>query len=298
MGLLLALLIAGLAAPESTTLVRYGAGLTLFQEQTSDGDTVRAVDRQGKTVLLERPGEVLRRSRLYDMTVADAGTIAVSVSAPGTLGPAVQEIIEYRASGAPKVIDTGKSVCYQIAADGEGGYWCLGPVLGAGAGYDVLSRWSARGERLGSYIPRTWFARGEGDPEPYQAGESGPPQLMPMGRGVLLAWLPAGNMMATIDARRQEVDRRVMVLRHTGRSMVSFAVGPGGARYAMLPLGQGEETFLTGYKVHRTGPGGSAWMPVPGGAVFPRGSYLLGVDGQALVVWVRAERRVKWVAIE
>ena len=300
MGLLLALLMADLVVPATTTLVRYGAGLTLFQEQTESGDVVRVLDRQGKTLRVLKPGEVLRRARMYDMTVADAGTVAVSVSTPGTLGPAVQEIVVYRARGEPRTVDTGKSVCYLIAGDGEGGYWCLGPTLGpeARASYDVLSHWNERGEKSGSYVPRGWFPRGEGDPDPFQVSEIGPPQLLTMGRGMLVAWLPAGNLMATVDARRKEVERRVMPLRRSGRSMVSFALGPGGVRYALLPSGSGEETFLTEYGLHRAAAGDSAWMPVAGLAPLPRASYLLGVDGGAIVVWVRPERRVRWIAIQ
>jgi len=300
MGLLLALLLADLTVPPTTTLVRYGSGLVLFQEQVDGGDVVRVLNRKGELLRVLRPAGTLPRSRMHDMSVVDSGTVAVSVSTPGTLGPSVQEIIVYRAAGEPVTVNTSRTVCYLLAPDGEDGFWCLGPTLGAEhrARYDALTRWNQRGEKIGSYVPRSWFPTGEGDPEPYQLGEMGPPQLLDAGRGLLLAWLPAGNLMVNIDASRGQVDRRVFSFRRAGRSTVSFAAGAAGVRYALLPAGGGEETFLTAYRLHEAPPGDPAWKPSRGVAPFPRSSYLLGVDGGAVVVWVRPERKVRWIAIQ
>lgn len=300
MGVLLALLMAELAVPSTTTLVRFGSGLVLLQEQAEGGDTVRVLNREGTTLRVLNPGETLRRSRMHDMAVVDGRTVAVSVSTPGTLGPAVQEILVYGEQGEPQVVSTQRTVCYVIAPDGAGGYWCLGPELGAGPGtkYDALTRWTGHGNRAASYLPRGWFPAMEGDPEPYQLGATGAPQLLNARRGVLLAWLPAAREMVRVDAATGSVERRMVAVRGAGRRTVSFAIAPGGARYALLPDSGEEETFRTQYVLHAAGADDAAWKPVVGARRMPRSSYLLGVDGRSVVVWVRPERKVCWIAVE
>lgn len=303
----LALLLADLVVSPSTTQVRYGAGIVLLQEQTSEGDSVRILDRRGTTLRVLFPTRILRRSRVHDMTVVDSSTVAVSVSTPGTLGPAVQQIIVFPQSGEPHSIDTGKAVCYLIASDGHGGFWCLGPSLDSPATRakdpPLLSHWDQRGARIGAYLPKSSLPAldhpDETTVEPYQTSDIGPPQLLPAGPGRLVAWLPLHGIFAVVDAHTDRVERRTMPVPRAGRATISFAISPAGTRYALLPDRPhgAEETFLTPYLLYRSRTE-TAWEKVPHVPPLSRSSYLLGVDKDSLVVWLRAERRVRWIQVE
>jgi hypothetical protein len=198
-------------------------------------------------------------------------------------------------------VRTGDVQCRAVLAD-TGGVWCVGIDRAKAAerreDYDVVYRFSLTGERLASLFEQASL------PRPQHAWYSD--IQIAHGGGVLAAFLPGAGVLLTWgaagrDARWRAVDVPLIRLANdpatrVERVPVELAVLADGTPVLLAYAGRdADEPRRVRKALFAVGPrGGLARLP---GAcdLFPPGWRLAGVDGDALVVLDRSNRRLVWL---
>jgi hypothetical protein len=109
--------------------------------------------------------------------------------------------------------------------------------------------------------------------------------------------MPNVDTLARADLNLGRVETAVVPLTRAGRSFVSLTATPDGRLFGLFPLRGKEESLEaldTRYGFFERGAEDGKWHLAAGLGDVARGAQLLGSDGEALVVWLRQERRIEW----
>lgn len=249
------------------------------------------------------PGDGFRSLIVRDATLAADGRVLLSVSMGRALGESRNGVLELSPGGAaPQFRDLDGLICHKLMAEGQGA-WCLGVDLARlvrklpmdvlfrlGPGFDPVPMLPL--ERLG-------LRRREegGFTGPWSASDVGPPMLFAGGPGAAWAWMPNVDALARADLQTGRVETWPVPLPRAGRSFVSLAATVSGRVFGLFPLRGKEETteaLDTRYGFFEREADTGRWRLTPRLGDCPRGAQIVGADGESLVVWMRAERRVEW----
>jgi hypothetical protein len=121
--------------------------------------------------------------------------------------------------------------------------------------------------------------------------------LSPGGPGEVWAWMPNVDALARGNLNTGRVETWQVPLTRAGRSYVSVAATASGRLFGLFPLRGKEEAteaLDTRYGFFEREADSGRWRLLPRLGDLPRGAQIAGVDGEALVIWIRAERRVEW----
>jgi hypothetical protein len=274
--------------------------LVLEPQAGKDASMLRVLDREGREMARIEPAIAkARRLEIRDFTLLPGGEIAVSVTFATSFGPDVSLVLMYdpASPAAPsRVADISPYICARIAPARDDGFWCLGYNLSRRVreqDYPLLVRFGADGLLRESRLQRSAFPHIEDvkeiAQEPFAESSIGRPQLIGG-----FTWLPNAGLLYRIDdpPRRWEVPTP-----QTGRSTVSVSVTASGRVLALFPLDPGLEKFTTPYGFFELYAPSGRWVRLAGMPAVPRGSLLVGADGEEVVVWDRSSRAVTWYGL-
>ena len=217
-----------------------------------------------------------KRPSIINAAVDTDGTLAGAVVYPRGGG-----IVIFDSAGTQtQFVDTGHYLPSQVCFDADHSIWILGwqekRKLAERPEYFLLQHYSHDGQKLGAFLPRSFFAYDEFDVEPAYPNVG----LW----GIRMANNRLGAILGLAQGKMQwmEIDLTGKVLARwkiTGdRHPAAFTAG--GSLYARA--GHGVSVFDRA---------GGNWKPVTG---MPDG-ILLAADGVSLVVWMRNSNVLRWV---
>jgi hypothetical protein len=244
-----------------------------------------------------------RSITVRDASLAADGRVLLSVSLGKPLGESRNGLLEVLPGGsAPLFHDLDGLICHKILAEGRG-CWCLGVDLGKlvrrlpmdvlfwlGPEYATLPLLPL--DRLG-VRPRPQG----GFTGPWSASDVGPPMLTRGASSQAWVWMPNVDALARADLNTGQVETWKTPLPRAGRSYVSVGATAAGRLFGLFPLRGREEAaeaLDTRYGFFERDFESGHWRLIPRLGDAPRGAQIAGVDGEALVLWLRAERRVEW----
>lgn len=295
----MAMLVCALHSSLLAADARYQHGWLLLQNERDRTITLkRGADT--REVAYEGWPQQSRGATFRDMALLSDGRLAVSVAIALPLGEQENAILYFdpaQPKEAPAIVSTKTIICYQIV-EATGQLWCLGPDFAdmvRRSNFGLLHQVMPHG--VINVVERKHLPRQATKPA-WQPAPSGEPELLPVGKDRLLAWLPNAGQIVSIEPKGMRLYD--LPLDTNRQASVSVAASDDGRVYALLPLliGNQEETLTTPYGLFALNRlGGDRWTRVPDSGDFTRGTRVLAIEGAEAVLMDRL-RRVTRVALK
>jgi len=228
----------------------------------------------------------MSNGKIYDSTIAAPNRLIVSTTIGD--GPFKNVLAEYDVDNREllRVNPTGSVRCRNVLGDNEGTIWCLGTDLvkrKKDEDYDLVYRFDAAGDLLGSSLPRSAFSETPG-PLSVLKRSSGYGGFLP-GDGKIRLWLPAVEELVTFDSDGRVLDRLVLP---TVEDLlkVRLVTAPDNEVYAVLTTGadaRDSDTWTHG--LFRLTDDGATWTPLEDPSFrLPIRITLVGADETGIIL--------------
>jgi len=236
---------------------------------------------------------------IYDSTLAAPNRLIVSTVTGD--GPFKNVLAEYDVDNHKlfRVNPTGSVRCRNVLGDKEGTIWCLGTDLVKRKNdedYDLVYRFDAAGDLLGSSLPRSAFPENPG-PLSVLKRPSGYGGFLP-GDGKVRLWLPAIEELITFDFDGRVLDRLTLP---TVEDLLQarLVTAPDNEVYAVLTSGtdtRNSDSWTHG--LFRLTHDGALWTPLEDPPVqLPPRITLSGADDEGLILLDRKSLTLLWYPV-
>jgi hypothetical protein len=276
------------------------------------------LNANGLEVFARNPGFDIPDAKMInvrDVALTKNGLLVVLANAwqsyePGPGGAMILMLYEIATGNLIRIIRTNPVACVKIAADEQQDLWCLGVDVekyAAREDYELIHSYSLNGDSLSHVFPRSMFLQGYDSErrqlEPYQAGQTGHPQMFGSADGKVYAWLPNAHELLEWDLEGRLLTRaklpgtKALEGADSARHYYTFAVRPNGTVVATLPVrGAGAES-QTPYGVYQLNRSTASWdlMRIEGIGSPLRGMWFIGADDSGLVFRIRNEGKLVWL---
>jgi hypothetical protein len=264
--------------------------------------SVAVVDANGQEIFVRAPGLDVPGATIVDVqdvTLTKRHVLIMSLFAWSAQQQVASLLIEYdlAAGGVVRMLRINLIGCIKVAADDrdENVVWCLGlDVAKANAGqrnYDILYRYSLAGDLLASSCPRTQLASRR---LPWALSATAAPILLAE-RGKVTAWLPNTDGLVTWRGDATPAASVTTPPRsNTDKIQEDFALLHSGGLLGLFPIAAGVDRSDRRRAFFRWEPSQSTWSSVRRLPALPLHLSLVGLDGTAVVLWDRRDRKLLW----
>ncbi len=238
----------------------------------------------------------MSQGSIFDSTLAAPNRLIVSTITGN--GPFKNVLAEYDVDNREllRVNPTGSVRCRNVLGDNEGTIWCLGTDLVKRKNdeeYDLVYRFDAAGNLLGSSLPRSAFSETPG-PLSILKRPDGYGGFLP-GDGKIRLWLPAVEELITFDVDGRVLDRLTLP---TVEDLLQarLVTAPNDEVYAELISGtdaRNSDSWTHG--LFRLTHDGALWTPLEDPPVhLPLRITLSGADDEGLILLDRESLTLLW----
>lgn len=257
--------------------------------ENCDHEVLVVWDENGQQVFEQAPFldiPDMSNGAIYDSTLAAPNRLIVSTVTGD--GPFKNVLAEYDVDNHKllRVNPTGSVRCRNVLGDKEGTIWCLGTDVvkrNNDEDYDLVYRFDAAGDLLGSSLPRSVFPENPG-PLSVLKRPSGYGGFLP-GDGKIRLWLPAVAELITFDVDGRVLDRLVLP---TVEDLLQarLVTAPDNEVYAVLTTGadaKDSDTWTHG--LFRLTDDGATWTPLEDPSFrLPIRITLVGADETGIIL--------------